>query len=74
MTAGKRQGRHLLSKDRTKAGRHDTPSATETLGTNTEIGRKLRQYYDGIVAEEVPDRFMSLLEKLDQVESAHKSE
>lgn len=56
------------------ARRHEAASAADVLGSNSEIGRKLRQYYDGLVAEEVPDRFAALLEKLDQVESERKPE
>jgi len=37
----------------------------EPLGTNSEIGRKLKQYYDGIVSEDVPERFQELLKALD---------
>ncbi len=48
--------------------------SADVLGTNTEIGRKLRQYYDGLVSEDVPDRFAQLLQQLDEVESARKTE
>lgn len=54
-----------------RAGR---PGSADVLGSNSEIGRKLRQYYDGLVSEEVPDRFAQLLQQLDQAESAAKSE
>jgi len=39
-----------------------------TLGTNSEIGRKLKQYYDELVTEEVPDRFADLLRELEAKE------
>jgi len=32
----------------------------------TEIGKHLRAHYDALVNEPVPDRFMELLEKLEQ--------
>ncbi|SMH57070.1 NepR family anti-sigma factor [Mesorhizobium australicum] len=48
--------------------------SADLLGTNSEIGRKLRQYYDGLVSEEVPDRFAQLLQQLDKAETAGKSE
>lgn len=54
--------------------RVDRPGSADVLGSNSEIGRKLRQYYDGLVSEEVPDRFAQLLQQLDQAESAAKSE
>jgi hypothetical protein len=38
--------------------------AADSLGTNSEIGRKLKQYYDGLIADDVPDRFTQLLEQL----------
>lgn len=50
-----------------RAGR---AGSADILGSNSEIGRKLRQYYDGLVSEEVPDRFAQLLQELDQAESA----
>lgn len=50
------------------------PSSADLIGANSEIGRKLRQYYDGLVAEEVPDRFAQLLQQLDKAETAGKAE
>jgi hypothetical protein len=49
-------------------------ASAEILGTNTEIGRKLRQYYDGLVSEDVPDRFAELLRQLDKAETTEKPE
>ena len=43
-------------------------SRAEPLGTNSEIGRKLKQYYDGLVSEDVPDRFADLLRRLEDSE------
>jgi hypothetical protein len=40
----------------------------DPLGTNSEIARKLKQYYDDLVVEEVPDRFASLLAQLEKTE------
>lgn len=54
-----------------KLGRRRSGSA-ELLGPNSEIGRKLKQYYDGLVSEEVPDRFAQLLRQLEQTEPAQK--
>ena len=48
--------------------------SADLLGSNSEIGRKLRQYYDGLVSEEVPDRFAQLLQQLDKAETAGKPE
>jgi hypothetical protein len=45
--------------------------ANGTLGANSEIGRKLKQYYDELVSEAVPDRFDELLKQLEQAKSAN---
>lgn len=43
---------------------------SETLGPNSEIGRKLKQYYDDLVSDDVPDRFANLLKQLEESEKA----
>lgn len=43
-------------------------STTDPLGTNSEIGRKLKQYYDELVTPEIPDRFDTLLKELEKYE------
>ena len=45
-------------------------SAADPLGNNSEIGRKLRQYYDELISDDVPDRFSELLNQLQQKEQA----
>ena len=42
----------------------------DPLGANSEIGRKLKQYYDDLVSDEVPDRFAELLARLEKAESS----
>lgn len=59
MSAGNKEGKPAAN-GRTKN--------QEILGTNSEIGRKLKQYYDGLVSEEVPDRFSELLSQLEERE------
>jgi DnaJ-domain-containing protein 1 len=54
---------------RARVGNGKNPSAL-LLGPNTEIGRKLKQYYDELVSDEVPDRFADLLSKLERAEPA----
>lgn len=39
------------------------------LGNNSEIGRKLKLYYDELITEDVPDRFTDLLKQLERTES-----
>jgi len=46
-----------------------TRGERDPLGVNSEIGRKLREYYDGLMSPEVPDRFTDLLSKLEKTES-----
>jgi len=41
----------------------------DPLGANSEIARKLKQYYSSVVADEVPDRFAQLLNKLESAET-----
>ena len=48
------------------------PAMADPLGTNSEIGRKLKQYYDELVSDDVPDRFALLLSQLEQAEPAKK--
>nr|WP_237122702.1 NepR family anti-sigma factor [Pseudochrobactrum asaccharolyticum] len=38
------------------------------MGANSEIGTKLRALYSSIQDETIPERFLDLLEKLDQAE------
>ena len=47
-------------------GRNQPAKKGDPLGPNSEIGRKLKQYYDDLVSEEVPDRFADLLRQLDE--------
>ena len=44
------------------------------LGPNSEIARKLKQYYDELVSDHVPDRFSQLLSQLEQTEPAPKKD
>jgi hypothetical protein len=48
------------------------PAAADPLGPNSEIGRKLKQYYDDLVSDEVPDRFAALLAQLEKTETVPK--
>lgn len=47
-------------------------SENDPLGANSEIGRKLKQYYDELVSDEVPDRFAELLSQLEKAEPTQK--
>lgn len=39
-----------------------------TAGPYSSISSKLRQFYQSVQEEEIPDRFVSLLERLDEAE------
>jgi hypothetical protein len=64
-----------MTKD-TPAGAADSRRAAsgDPLGPNSEIGRKLKQYYDELVSDNVPDRFAQLLSQLEQAEPAPKKD
>lgn len=44
-----------------------------TVQPNASISRKLREFYDAVQDEGIPDRFMELLERLDQAEKNAKA-
>jgi hypothetical protein len=49
-------------------------TTADPLGPNSEIARKLKQYYDELVSDEVPDRFASLLAQLDSADTARNKD
>lgn len=62
-------GASEMSKGETNARRGAAGgTAAAGLGSNAEIGRRLKQYYDEIVSEDVPDRFAELLKQLEETE------
>jgi hypothetical protein len=46
----------------------------EIFGANSEIARKLGQYYNELVSDEIPERFVELLMKLERVQPAAKKD
>ncbi|MDE1996077.1 MAG: hypothetical protein KGI75_26500 [Rhizobiaceae bacterium] len=44
------------------------PRAIDILDPNNQIGVRLRSFYAACQDEAIPDRFLDLLEKLDQAE------
>jgi hypothetical protein len=71
---GLEHGRMRIMKNSTTAGGVRQGTAGDPLGPNSEIGRKLKQYYDELVSDEVPDRFAQLLAQLEKTEPAHKKD
>lgn len=70
------KGGFRMSDDEQSHG-HDVarPSThLDPLGSNSEIGRKLKQFYDGIVSDDVPDRFMDLLSKLEKADTSRSKD
>ena len=61
MTAGKSVPR---------GGRNGRRTDQDLLGANSEIGRKLKQLYEEVASEAVPDRFNDLLAQLEKREGA----
>jgi hypothetical protein len=58
----------------TPAARVRGPAMADPLGPNSEIGRKLKQYYDELVSDAVPDRFAALLAQLEEAEPSRKKD
>jgi hypothetical protein len=44
----------------------------DELGANSDIGIKLRALYGAVQSESIPDKFLDLLEKLDEVDQKSK--
>ena len=62
-------------KDKSKMNEMSVPRGRRTedgLGPNSDIGAKLRAFYGAVQDQPIPDKFLDLLEKLDQVERASK--
>jgi hypothetical protein len=62
-------------KDKDKMNDMSVPPARRTaegLGANSDIGAKLRAFYGAVQDQPIPDKFLDLLEKLDQVEQSSK--
>ncbi len=62
-----------MMSDQERNGLDDRPVSRQgdPLGSNSEIGRKLKQYYDDLVSDEVPDRFAQLLSQLASAEDTN---
>ena len=62
-------------KDKSKMNEMSVPRQRRTedgLGPNSDIGAKLRAFYGAVQDQPIPDKFLDLLEKLDEVEQASK--
>ena len=63
-----------ILKNQATAGNGRNGAVGDPLGPNSEIGRKLKQYYDDLVSDDVPDRFAQLLAQLEQAEPVQKKD
>jgi len=62
--------------DKERQGARPAPgatSATDLLGSNSEIARKLGEYYGSLISDEIPDRFAKLLDQLEGSEPANQT-
>ncbi len=59
--------------DQQRADQATDGAAMSPLEPHAQITQKLRDLYESVEEEGIPDRFLELLEKLDQAEKAAKS-
>lgn len=72
---GRQGGYNIMSDEKQSAApAAPTKSGADILGPSGQIGRKLREQYEDVLVEGVPDRFLDLLKQLDQAESGRKAE
>ncbi|TKT75306.1 NepR family anti-sigma factor [Aquamicrobium sp. LC103] len=53
-----------------KRSQKKASGGSDALGANSEIGRKLKQYYDELISDDIPDKFADLLRQLEEREEA----
>jgi hypothetical protein len=68
LTSSVRSGAESAGKPKSNGETVAQPRKGDPLGANSEIGRKLKQYYDDLVSDQVPDRFAQLLSQLENTE------
>ncbi len=59
----------MLTTDMTKTGKDARISGLIGERPDAQIAAKLRQYYDSVREQSIPDQFNDLLQKLDTAES-----
>lgn len=66
-------GPHVMN-DKMKPNEQISPNVQGTAGDSSEmISQKLKELYDSVCEEGVSDRFLDLLERLDQAEKSSRS-
>jgi len=68
LTSSVRSGATSAGKPKSNGETAGQSRKGDPLGPNSEIGRKLKQYYDELVSDQVPDRFAQLLSQLEGAE------
>ncbi len=63
-----------MNKDAMAGAPQRRAGSANPLGPNSEIGRKLKQYYDELISDDIPDRFAQLLSQLEKSEPAQKKD
>jgi hypothetical protein len=58
----------MRANDQMKNNQTDRMNGSELPGPFGEIPKRLKEYYDSLQEEAVPDRFLDLLERLDRAE------
>ena len=61
-----------VDRDKPHDGGNDKVDSKMNLALPTAIGDRLKAYYNDVAAEPVPDRFLSLLDQLDEAETKRK--
>ncbi len=61
-----------MSENSNKPGSSRAPSKPNPVHQN--ISRKLREFYDSVREEAIPDHFLDLLERLDQADQVSRGE
>ena len=64
----RKQGRHAIQMNQDKAKRPMRPSPRDRRKANPEWADGLRQLYDSVLNEPLPDSFADLLARLDEGE------
>lgn len=55
-----------------KAAKSKGQSLPADRATGDMISQRLREYYEAVKEESIPDRFLDLLERLDEADQAHR--
>jgi hypothetical protein len=68
----------VMSEDETRKKEKMTTAQSDNfrpgaMQPNASISRKLREFYDAVQEEGIPDRFLELLERLEEAEKNAKS-